>query len=753
MDIDVTIGNDATMKGGVLSGLGRIDQYELVKELGGGGFGCVFLAKDTVAGVEVAVKGLPPEVKHNKEELENIRENFALVSRLHHPNIAAALVLHPAKEVAYANRDVMEKLRVFEGDTLMVMEYAPGMTLSSWRKQFPDKRVPAGIAVDVVRQIALALDYAHERKIIHRDIKPANVMIETLGDGGCAVRILDFGLAAEIRSSMGRVSREIRDMSGTRPYMAPEQWAGEKQGAATDQYALAVLCCELVSGEVPYQSAFESGDSVVMMANVIHRPVKLPADIPNRFQSALLRALSKKPVGRYPTCEAFVEALRHRAFPWHLFVIGLLALAVGAAGGWRLLRGKSQPEPAAVEPAAASAVREEVIPVLTNRPESVSQVAVTNRDEKGEQEKKRLAEENDRIRREAEQKQRREEETLRRQREAEALKLRQEAELKRKQEDEALKLRQEAELRRQREAELKRQEEAERRKQAEQQAARQREAERRAAEQKVRQELRRRLEKGSEFVPNPPATAAGTERRVALPNGGHMDFIWCPPGRFLMGSPEAEDKRNADEVQHVVTLTKGYWIGKTEVTRAQWKAVMGDAGFAWSSLWGGDGEFPIDGVNWQQCQNFCRRAGDGFRLPTEAEWEYACRAGTMTPFSFGSDLNGTAANCSGGAEPYGTHISGPNSFGSKKVASYQRNPWGIYDMHGNLFEWCADYYAGYVADDLTDPKGPETGAVRVVRGGCWNFAPKMCRSAFRSRKDPVAADAHTGFRVCCDRLP
>ena len=149
---ELSIDGDVTMRAGASSALGRIDQYELVRELGGGGFGCVYLAKDTVAGVEVAVKGLPPEVKHNKEELENIRENFALVSRLHHPNIAAALVLHPAKEVTYANRDVMEKLRVFEGDALMVMEYAPGVTLSNWRKQFPDRRVPADIAVDVARR-------------------------------------------------------------------------------------------------------------------------------------------------------------------------------------------------------------------------------------------------------------------------------------------------------------------------------------------------------------------------------------------------------------------------------------------------------------------------------------------------------------------------------------------------------------------------------------------------------------------------
>lgn len=383
MDIDATIGDDVTMKGGDSVGLGRIDQYELVKELGGGGFGCVFLAKDTVAGIEVAVKGLPPEVKHNKEELENIRENFALVSRLHHPNIAAALVLHPAKEVSYANRDVMEKLRVFEGDTLMVMEYAPGSTLSSWRKQFPGKRVPAEIAIDIVRQVASALDYAHERKIVHRDIKPANVMIEQVGAGKYDIRVLDFGLAAEIRSSMGRVSREIRDMSGTRPYMAPEQWGGEKQGPATDQYALAVMFCELVSGEVPYQSAFESGDSVVMMANVIHQPVKLPESVPDAFRNALIRALAKKPEKRFPTCMDFVDALGGRRFSWMPVVLIALLAVLCAAACWRFCVkgsvGVGEPEPlpriqasARVDPPVAAP------PPKPDLPATVEKVVVTS---------------------------------------------------------------------------------------------------------------------------------------------------------------------------------------------------------------------------------------------------------------------------------------------------------------------------------------------------------------------------------------
>jgi len=128
--------------------LGRIDKYELTRELGGGGFGSVYLARDTVARIDRAVKGLPPEVKGNPEELENVRENFALVSRLHHPHIAAALDLHPAESVQYFDDGAREKLRVAKGETLLVMEYAPGVTLSQWRKQFPGRRVPLPQAVE-----------------------------------------------------------------------------------------------------------------------------------------------------------------------------------------------------------------------------------------------------------------------------------------------------------------------------------------------------------------------------------------------------------------------------------------------------------------------------------------------------------------------------------------------------------------------------------------------------------------------------
>ena len=307
-------GIDTTIKGGggAYAPLGRIDKFELVRELGEGGFGAVYLARDTVAGIDVAIKGLPPEVKHNESELEPIRANFALVSRLRHPNIVGLRDLHRAERASYSSKEVEAKLRVFERDTMVVMDYAPGATLAKWRRQFPDAKVPLDKAIEIARQIASALDAAHAQKVLHRDVKPENVMVETREDGSFVARVLDFGLAAEIRSSMGRVSRKILDTSGTRPYMAPEQWLGEEQNAATDQYALAVLFYELVAGKTPFASVFDCGDTAVMRLAVTTDAPKMPSSLPKNMRKALAVALAKKPEDRFASCGDFVAALEGR---------------------------------------------------------------------------------------------------------------------------------------------------------------------------------------------------------------------------------------------------------------------------------------------------------------------------------------------------------------------------------------------------------------------------------------------------------
>ena len=351
-----SMNNAVTMRPQSGASLGRIDQYELIRELGGGGFGCVYLAKDTVAGIEVAVKGLPPLVRLNKEELENVRKNFALVSRLHHPNIAAALHLQKVEKAFYDDKADAEKLRVFGGDTLVVMQYAPGVTLSQWRKQFPEGKVPLDKALEITRQIASALDYAHEEKILHRDIKPANVMIETGGDGKITARVLDFGLAAEIRSSMSRVSQSITDTSGTRPYMAPEQWLGREQGKETDLYALAVLFNELVTGKVPFASVFDTGDPVLMMNVIETKNPELSSELSKPIRRALIQALAKKREDRFSSCIEFVEALQggvisgarasSRAFfsraAFILAAVAALGLAIGGVWYWQDAKEKEE---------------------------------------------------------------------------------------------------------------------------------------------------------------------------------------------------------------------------------------------------------------------------------------------------------------------------------------------------------------------------------------------------------------------------
>ena len=303
VDVD-SFDNERTMplsRGSAI--LARLDQYEILEKLGEGGFGAVYLARDVDAGVQRAVKGLPQPYGKSEETLARIRENFALVSRLHHPHIAAALVLQRVKNATYYDDSVRTALRVGPGDLLMVMEYAPGTTLGLWRRQFPDGKVPSDVAVRLVGQVAQALDYAHSRKIVHCDIKPSNIMVETNPDGTVTARLLDFGLAAEVDVPE---AAERQDAAGTWSYMAPEQWARSGVGGWTDQYALAVLLFDLLTGTVPFADAFKTRDPMVMKLAVRNNPVVFPRGCPCR--RTLARALAKDAAGRFETCEAFIEA-------------------------------------------------------------------------------------------------------------------------------------------------------------------------------------------------------------------------------------------------------------------------------------------------------------------------------------------------------------------------------------------------------------------------------------------------------------
>ena len=218
-----------------------------------------------------------------------------------------------------------------------------------------------------------------------------------------------------------------------------------------------------------------------------------------------------------------------------------------------------------------------------------------------------------------------------------------------------------------------------------------------------------------------------------------LTFTWIPAGSFLMGSPGVEPGRNADEIQHPVTLTRGFWMQTTEVTQAQWKAVMGD----YSADFQGD-RFPAADVSWDDCQEFIRRLnetdpGKNYRLPTEAEWEHACRAAATTVYYCGTRLDVKEANFE------------RDRISTTPVGSYPPNALGLFDMAGNVSEWCADWYGPYPTEAVTDPTGPSSGSKRVSRGGCWQDRWWYCRSASRNAYYPDFRYSGQGFRLIRDR--
>ena len=226
-----------------------------------------------------------------------------------------------------------------------------------------------------------------------------------------------------------------------------------------------------------------------------------------------------------------------------------------------------------------------------------------------------------------------------------------------------------------------------------------------------------------------------------------MKFTWISPGTFLMGSPKEEKERVANETQHKVTLSKGFYMGVYTVTQEQWKEVTGKN----PSSFKGEKNLPVEQVSWDECQDFIKKLRKTdkklYRLPTEAEWEFACRAGTTTPFYFGATISTDQANYNGNFT-YGTGKKGVFREKTTPVGSFPANAWGLYDMSGNVYQWCQDWYGDYPTNGVVDPQGPENGEYRVLRGGSWGDLPLNCRSAFRLRDGPGFRIVNHGLRVC-----
>ena len=234
----------------------------------------------------------------------------------------------------------------------------------------------------------------------------------------------------------------------------------------------------------------------------------------------------------------------------------------------------------------------------------------------------------------------------------------------------------------------------------------------------------------------------------------HLEMIWVEPGTFTMGSPESESQRNDDEVEHNVTITQGFYLGQFEVTQAQYEAVMNgntDGLNAAPSEFSGNPNRPVEKVSYYNVQSFLNRLNEleadnlpegwAYALPTEAEWEYACRAGTTTIYSWGDSIDASRAN----------YIYDVGE--TKEVGSYAPNPWGFYDMHGNVWEWVEDWYDEYPEKHVYDPKGEFKGLVnRTQRGGAFAWGADKLRSASRSQLSPSNSHSNRGFRLALKKV-
>ena len=264
------------------------------------------------------------------------------------------------------------------------------------------------------------------------------------------------------------------------------------------------------------------------------------------------------------------------------------------------------------------------------------------------------------------------------------------------------------------------------------------------------------------YTPAPASTTGSTDSTINMnieteivPLTGlpadtkRLVLVKIPPGTFTMGSPDGEGLYN-ESPQTEVTITRPFWMGQYEVTQGQYQAVMGDN----PSHFTGDPNLPVEQVTWDEVMEFCARLneqsgenqqeGYTYRLPTEAEWEYACRAGTTTGFSFGNDENELSK--------YGNSVLDDDYENTAPVGSKKPNPWGLYDMHGNVWEWCLDEYPmlSYPGGSVTDPVNRyEVVAVfRVIRGGSWLNFPDRCRSAARDFWGPLSHRYDVrGFRI------
>lgn len=648
--------------------LGRLGPYRVLKLLGKGGMGFVFLAEDEMLERKIALKVMRPDVAVKA----NAKERFLREGR------AAAKVKHEHVITIHA---VGEE----RGMPFLALEFLEGMPLDQYLKSKGE--IDVSQAIRIIRETVEGLRAAHKHGLIHRDIKPANVWLEA---PSAHVKVLDFGLARQEKENTHLTQSGA--VVGTPAYMSPEQARGVAIDGRSDFWSVGVMLYRLCTGRMPFEGETTLGVLTAIAVDQPPPPRQLNPKLPPALEQIIQRLLQKKPEQRYQSADELIAALNALEKP------------VTATGPQQVVY-VPMAVPAEANPFAGIDDSDYTNPMTAKSSQASSPLPKTTPKHEASPQPHR-------------------------------------GESPGPQRDHAP-----------------------------------------GSVKKTRLLIFGiailalavggyfTFRSGNKDEPKPDATVKnndpskiikddpppkkidssttpvvkGNEISFDLGNGIKLEVVKInAKGKtFLMGSPKEEEERGVREEEHEVTFDHDYYLGKYEVTQEQFDAMMGTN----PSKFQGP-KNPVEMVSWNDAREFCKKLNERFkdrkvtfRLPSEAEWEYACRAGTRTAYYFGETIATRQANFQ--------KIRGQTC----AVGSYEANALGLHDMHGNVAEWCEDIYGPYsrAPSNGTAQTVKQSVDARVRRGGSWNVTTaRYCRSSRRSPSDPTHVSESEGFRVAVD---